>query len=63
MHSPSYFLSFLQVSQADFSEELELAGLRQELSKLIRANEGLERKLDEMDVKIGEPLYSLFDTP
>jgi len=46
-------LHLLQVRDIDFSEELQISSVRGELSKLIRANEVTERKVDEMDVKIG----------
>ena len=46
-------LHLLDIRDQDFREELDLQSLRGELSKLIRQNEQLEAKLDEMDVKIG----------
>ena len=37
----------------DFQEEVKLSEVRGELSKLIRSDEQLEKKVDQMDVKIG----------
>ncbi|XP_012941932.1 ras GTPase-activating-like protein IQGAP1 isoform X2 [Aplysia californica] len=47
------FVHLLDASDNDYSEELELQKLRQQVVAEIRSNQQLEQDLDQMDIKIG----------
>ncbi|XP_076443787.1 ras GTPase-activating-like protein IQGAP1 isoform X2 [Babylonia areolata] len=47
------FVHLLDASDNDYSEELELQKLRQQVVAEIRSNQALEQDLDQMDIKIG----------
>lgn len=47
------YLHLLDLQSEDFDKELELQNLRGEITKKIRLNQGLEKDLDQMDIKIG----------
>ncbi|KAJ7591074.1 ras GTPase-activating protein [Mycena floridula] len=47
------FVHLLDDSEADFKEELKLERLRKDVVRKIRANQTLEKELNELDVKIG----------
>nr|KAI8756299.1 ras GTPase-activating-like protein IQGAP1 isoform X2 [Biomphalaria glabrata] len=47
------FVHLLDASDNDYTEELELQKLRQQVVAEIRSNQQLEQDLDQMDIKIG----------
>ena len=47
------YLHLVDLSREDFDQELELQNLKGEITKMIRANQALEKDLDMMDIKIG----------
>lgn len=47
------FLSLLEQSDLDFSEEIECQRLKARVVQEIRANQDMEREVDSMDIKIG----------
>ena len=47
------FVHLLDHSDRDYSEDIELQKLRQQVVKEIRSNQQLEHDLDTMDIKIG----------
>jgi hypothetical protein len=47
------FLSLLEQSDLDFSEEIEVQRMKAKVVQEIRANQELERDVDNMDIKIG----------
>ncbi|XP_013411467.1 ras GTPase-activating-like protein IQGAP1 [Lingula anatina] len=47
------FVHLLDQSDIDYSEEIELQNLRQQVVTAIRSNQQLEQDLDQMDIKIG----------
>ena len=43
----------VDLNREDFDQELELQNLKGQITKMIRANQALEKDLDTMDIKIG----------
>ena len=43
----------VDLNREDFEQELELQNLKGQITKMIRANQALEKDLDTMDIKIG----------
>ena len=47
------YLHLVDLNREDFDQELELQNLKGQITKMIRANQALEKDLDTMDIKIG----------
>ncbi|KAL3866731.1 hypothetical protein ACJMK2_044012 [Sinanodonta woodiana] len=47
------FVHLLDASDTDYTEEIELQKLRQQVVKIIKSNQQLEHDLDQMDIRIG----------
>ena len=47
------YLHLVDLNREDFDQELEMQNLKGQITKMIRANQALEKDLDTMDIKIG----------